>query len=131
MSSIYHSPDFGIPQDDPVAKRAAAAVEEARRYFTPGERDAFEQGFKASENHIYKTRRSTIAAHILDATFWLLALYMVLNLAVQVGGFVSDVSADDQHKATIARLEAQLAAIDKRLGIEKPEMTIRMKGDAK
>jgi hypothetical protein len=86
---------------------------------------------EAQAAHAYKMRRGAIAAHILDATIWLLAFYVLLNIALQVGGFMSDMKADDQHKATIARLEAQLAAIDKRLGIEKQEMTIRMKGDAK
>lgn len=100
--------------------------------FTPSERAAFEQGFKASEAGIYKASRGTVARLILDGAVWLLVLYAILNITVQVGGYFADVKAEDTYAAATARLEAQLAAIDKRLGIEaKPEMTIRMKGDAK
>ncbi len=125
--ALYHSPAFGVPVEEPARQRVADAIDRQRRYFTPREVDAFELGYRAGEEQVYKTKRGTVAKLVLDGAIFCVCLIILASWALQIGGYIEEGATDRQHQATIERLEKQLAAIDARLGITSDKMEIRAK----
>lgn len=72
-----------------------------------------------TDEQIISAQRSAAAKSFMDFVTYSLALLVIIAFAGRYTGYIEKNETNEKLAATVERLEAQLAAIDAKLGIKK------------